>query len=214
MPEGVVVEPVVDAVVAPVVEVVEPVVDDAEPKVYDQAYVEQLRAEAAKHRTEKQAEKARVDDLAAQLKTLQDAQLTEAERQKQEFEETKVRADRNESRANDLQVQYQLALAAVDPANEIGDVNAAIKLIDRDTLEFDSNGKISNLQDALEALKREYPSVVASKNNTPAPNTGVTNPSKRGAEKQITREDLKGMTSERIVALQAEGKLNHLLRGK
>lgn len=214
MPEGVVVEPVVDAVVAPVVEVVEPVVDDAEPKVYDQAYVEQLRAEAAKHRTEKQAEKARVDDLAAQLKTLQDAQLTEAERQKQEFEETKVRADRNESRANDLQVQYQLALAAVDPANEIGDVNAAIKLIDRDTLEFDSNGKISNLQDALEALKREYPSVVASKINTPAPNTGVTNPSKRGAEKQFTREDLKGMTSERIVALQAEGKLNHLLRGK
>lgn len=212
MPEGV---ENVDPVVDPVVEtVVEPVVEDVEPKVYDQAYVEQLRAEAAKHRTEKQAEKARVDDLAAQLKTLQDAQLSDAERQKQEFEETKVRADRNESRANDLQVQYQLALAAVDPVNEIGDVNAAIKLIDRDTLEFDSNGKITNLQDALEALKAEYPSVVASNKTTPAPNTGVTNPSKRGAETKITREDLRGMPSERIVQLQNEGKLNHLLRGK
>lgn len=213
MPEEIVdpVEPVVD----PVVDEVDPdVVDDDEPKVYDKAYVEKLRAEAAKHRTEKQAEKARVDDLAKQLKALQDAQLSDEDRRKQEFEETKVRADTNESRAQDLQVQFQLALAAFDPANEIGDLNAAIKLIDRDTLEFDSAGKISNLQDALEALKRDYPSVVASKTNPPAPNTGMTNPSKRSSEKQISQADLKTMTPEKIVELHQAGKLNHLLRGK
>lgn len=182
------------------------------PKTFDEAYVKQLREEAAKHRTEKQREAKEKADLLKRLKEFEDAQLSETERAQKDFEETRTRADKNEARARDLEVKYQLALAASNPANEIGDVRAAIKLLDRDTLEFDGNGKITNLQDALEALKKEYPSVVASKSPS-APNTGVTNPAKAPAAKKYTRADLAGMTPERIAELNEAGELNHLLRG-
>ena len=209
MPEDI----VTPVVVAPVV--VEPVVTDPEPKVYDEAYVKGLREEAAKHRTEKQAEKTAREAAEARAKVLEDAQLSEEERAKQEFEDTKARADKSQSQAEDLQVKYQLALAAADPANEIGDVNAAIKLIDRDTLEFDANGNITNLQDALETLKTQYPSVVAKVQGVVAPNTGVTNPAKQGSDKAYTRADLAGLSPEKINELHAAGKLNGLLkRGK
>lgn len=184
----------------------------AEPKVFTEAYVKELREEAAKSRVERQSEKKTREALEARLAEFENAQLTESERAKKEFEETRTRAETNESRARELEIKYQLALAAVNPANEIGDVKAAIKLLDRETLEFDDNGKITNLQDALETLKAEYPSVVASRNPS-APNTGVTNPAKTPSAKKYTRADLGKMTPERIVELQSSGELNHLLGG-
>lgn len=184
-----------------------------ETKVFDEAYVKSLREEAAKHRTEKQKQAKETESLMARLAEFENAQLTESERAKKEFEETRGRADKNESRARELEIKYQLALAAVDPANEIGDVKAAIKLMDRDTLEFDDNGKITNLQDALETLKAEYPSVVASARNPSAPHTGNTNPAKTPPAKKYTRADLQKMSAERIVELQAAGELNHILGG-
>lgn len=195
---------------APVTPVVE---TSSEPKVFDEAYVKSLREEAAKHRTEKQKEAKEKESLLAKLAEFENAQLSESERNKKEFEETRTRADKNESRARELEIKYQLALAAVDPANEIGDVKAAIKLLDRDTLEFDDAGKITNLQDALETLKAEYPSVVASAKNPSAPNTGVTNPAKSPSAKKYTRADLGKMSPERIVELQEAGELNHILSG-
>ncbi len=191
-----------------------PVAETAsEPKVFDEAYVKSLREEAAKHRTEKQKQAKETESLLAKLAEFENAQLSESERSKKEFEETRTRADKNESRARELEIKYQLALAAVDPTNQIGDVKAAIKLLDRDTLEFDDSGKITNLQDALETLKAEYPSVVASARNPSAPNTGVTNPAKAPTAKKYTRADLAKMPAHRIVELQEAGELNHILGG-
>lgn len=187
-------------------------VTEETPKSFTEDYVKELREEAAKHRTEKQAEKARVEKLEKELQEFRDSQLSAEDRAKKEFEETRTRAEKNEVRARELEIKYQLALAAVDPQNQIGDVKAAIKLLDRDSLEFDDNGKITNLQGALEALKAEYPSVVASKNAPLAPSTGATNPPSK-SETRITRESLAKMSPEQITELNAAGKLNHLLRG-
>lgn len=188
--------------------------EDDEPKVYDQAYVKTLRDEAAANRVAKQKEAKLREDLEKKLKALEDAALSDEERAKQEFEDTRKRAESNESRARDLEVKYQLALAAADPANEIGDVKAAIKLLDRDSLDFDADGNITNLQDALETLKKEYPSVVRTQGKGGAPNTGVTNPAKPAGDRKYTRADLKTLSPEKIVELTESGKLNHLLGGK
>lgn len=207
--ESVVTE-VTPAAAAPIVE--QPTVD--EPKVFDAEYVKGLREEAAGHRVEKQKEATAHAATAAKLKAFEDALLTETERTQKEFEETRSRADKNESRARELEVNYQLALASVDPANAIGDVKAAIKLIDRDSLEFDASGKITNLQAALETLKTEYPSVVASTRTPSAPNTGVTAPAKTASAKKITREELAILARTnpaKVVALTDAGELNHLL---
>lgn len=203
-----------EAVETPVVAETAPEVKEDSPKSFTEDYVKELRDEAAKHRTEKQAEKARVEKLEKELKEFRDSQLSSEERAKKEFEETRTRAETNESRASELEIKYQLALAALDPANQIGDVKAAIKLLDRESLEFDGSGNITNLQSALEALKAEYPSVVASSGRTApvAPSTGATNPASK-SEARVTRESLAKMSPEQITELNAAGKLNHLLRG-
>lgn len=199
--------------VTPETPAVEPEAKREEPKVFDEAYVKSLRDEAAKHRTEKQKEAKEKADLLKKIEAFENAQLSESEKSKKDFEDTRTRADKNEARARELEVKYQLALAAADPKNEIGDVKAAIKLMDRDSLEYDDSGKITNLKDALEALKQEYPSVVASASAPQAPNTGVTNPAKQPSGKKYTRADLAKMPAEKIVALQEAGELNHLLSG-
>lgn len=184
-----------------------------EPKMFDEAYVKSLRDEAAKHRMEKQKEAKEKEALLARIAEFENAQLTESERMQKEYKDALANAETHQSRARNLEVDFQLALAANDPENQIGDVKAAIKLIDRESLEFDDRGRITNLQDALETLKTEYPSVGMVSRTPSAPNTGVTNPAKAPSAKKLTRADLAKMSPQKIVELQEAGELNHLLRG-
>lgn len=184
--------------------------DSSTPKTYDEKYVKRLRDEAAARRVREKEKDTQLADLQAKIKAFEDAQLSDAERLQNELSELRESSTTHRTRAQNLEVDFQLALAAANPANGIGDVKAAIKLIDRDSLEFDSKGNVMNLQDALETLKSEYPSVgVVSKPS--APNTGATNPTKSTASVKYTRADLKNMSPQRIVELQQAGELNHLL---
>lgn len=189
--------------------------DSSGGKTFDAEYVKTLRDEAARHRTEKQRAAKENADLLAKIAEYENAQLSEAERSQKSYQEAVSRAESFEARARELEVSFQLAMAAASPENHIGDVRAAIKLLDRDTLEFDDNGRITNLQDALETLKAEYPSVVSqAKSQIPtAPHTGTTNPAKASTGAKYTREDLRQMSPERVVELQQAGELNHLLGG-
>lgn len=186
-----------------------PVVDTPtpEPKTFDESYVKQLREEAAKHRTEKQREAKEKESLMARLKEFEDAQLSESERFQNEFEETRKRAEANETRAREAELKYQLALAA--QGENISDVKAAVKLADRGLIEFGDDGSIQNISDVISGLRNEYPSLFNP--SFKAPNTGVTNPAKAPSEKKYTREDLKSMTPERRVELLESGALRHLL---
>ena len=188
--------------------------DDADaPKTYDEKYVRKLRDEAAARRVRENELANQLAEMQSKVKQFEDAQLTEQERIQKELEELRESSSANLTRAQSREVDYQLALAAADPANGIGDVKAAIKLIDRDSLEFDNKGNVVNLQDALETLKSEYPSVGMVSHKPSAPNPGPTNPAKSTAAKKWTRADLAKMAPEKIVELQESGELNHLLRG-
>lgn len=203
-----------EAVVSETVETEVSEVTQSEPKMFDEAYVKSLRDEAAKHRMEKQKEAKEKETLLARIAEFENAQLSETERMQKEYKDALANAETHQSRARTLEVDFQLALAANNPDNQIGDVKAAIKLIDRDSLEFDERGRITNLQDALETLKAEYPSVGLVSRTPSAPNTGITNPAKAPAAKKYTRADLAQMSPQRIVELQEAGELNHLLRGR
>lgn len=189
-------------------ELVTPVAETSEPKVFDADYVKQLREEAAKHRVEKQAEAKRNEALLAKLTEFENSQLTESERNKKEFDETRTRADVNETRAREAELKYQIALAARD--EKITDIKAAVKLADRGLIEYDDDGGISNLSDVVTSLRSEYPSLF-NPNMVGAPNTGVTNPAKTPSAKKYTREDIKKMSNERRVELLESGELRHLL---
>lgn len=183
------------------------------PKSYDEGYVKKLRDENANRRVREQEARTQLETLQAQLKEYEDAKLTEAEKMQRELEELRTKSTSESTRAREAELSYQVALNA--STYGIGDVKAAIKLMDRESLQFDDRGRISNLQDALETLKTEYPSLnVAAQRQVSAPNTGVTNPSKPTATKRYTRADLKGMSPQKVSELRASGELNHLLRGE
>lgn len=199
---------------APAAEAKAPAEEKA-PKSYDEAYVKELRDEAAKHRTEKQAEKAARDKLEKELKAFRDAQLSDEEKARAELEDLRKSSTDNLSRAQEAELKFQIALNA--PKEEISDIKAAIKLIERDALEFDDKGNITNLKDTLAALKEEHPWLLGKAAAPVAPHTGTTNPPKQQTGKKATLEDLRRLQKtnpEEVVRMRTAGELNHLLGGK
>lgn len=178
-----------------------------DPKTFSKEYVEELRAEAARHRVDKHKERAEKEALAAKIQEYEDAKLSDTEKAARDFDEAKSKATNFEQKANELALQYEIAMAAREEG--IQDVKAAVKLADRELIEYDSAGNITNLPDVIEHLRSEYSSLFSK--GVSAPNTGVTNPAKAPAAKKWTKEELKGLSPEKRVELMESGVLNHLL---
>jgi hypothetical protein len=183
----------------------EPVVE--EPKVFDAEYVKKLREEAAKHRTEKQKEAEARSALEARLKEYEDAKLSVEEKAARDFQEAVEKASLFQQKAVESDLRYQLALAAKDAG--ITDLKAAVKLADRELIQTDENGNISNIEDVVEGLRTEYQSLFAVAPS--APNTRVTNPQRTPSAKKYTKDDLKKMSPERRTELLQKGEFDHLL---
>lgn len=183
---------------------------EVDQKSFSKEYVEELRAEAARHRVEKQKEKAEREALEAKLREYEDAKLSAEEKAARDFDEAKTKASSYETKAKELALNYELAMAAREEG--IADVKAAVKLADRELIEYDSAGNITNLPDVIENLRSTYSSLFSK--GVSAPNTGVTNPAKPPAAKKYTREDLKSLSPEKRVELMESGALNHLLGRK
>lgn len=185
-------------------------VKPSEPKTFDESYVKSLRDEAAKHRTEKQNERKAREALEAKIKEYEDAKLSADEKLQRDFEETKATLQKFQTAAQEKELALQLALAAKD--ENISDLKAAIKLADRELIQYDDNGQISNMDVVLADLKGTYSSLFSS-GNTPSSSPGVTNPPKAPAARKYTHADLKKMSPERIKQLHESGELNHILAG-
>lgn len=196
-----------DEVLSPNVTPTETPKSEVEPKTFTKEYVEELRAEAARHRVEKQKERADREALEAKVKEYEDAQLSESEKVTRDFEEAKTKATSYEQKVRELSLNYELAMAARD--EKIADVKAAVKLADRELIEYDSAGNITNLPAVIENLKSTYSSLFSK--SASAPNTGVTNPAKAPSAKKWTREDLRTLSPEKRKELMDSGALNELL---
>ena len=194
-------------------ELVEPVVEPTveskkEDGTFDREYVESLRGEAASWRTKLRDKENEFKEMQAQLKEFADSKLSAEEKLNKEFEEAKTKAHLFEAKARENALALQIALAAKE--EKITDVKAAVKLADRELIEYDDNGQVTNLQTVFEHLKQEYSSLFSSSAN--APNVSSTNPSRPSKPgKKYTSEDLKKMSPEKINELREKGDLNHLL---
>lgn len=182
-------------------------VSETDPKVFDKEYVESLRGENASWRTKLRDKEKLFEEAMNKLKGLEDASLSVQEKMERDFEEAKTRASQFEAKAQENSLALQIALAAKD--EKITDVKAAVKLADRELIEYDNNGQVTNLSTVLEHLKSEYSSLFAS---APTASTGSSvNPSRPAKTKAYTHEDLKKMSPDRIMELKEKGDLNHLL---
>lgn len=181
---------------------------DTASKTFDAEYVKSLREKDAEKRIKlREAEKEKAD-LLARLKAFEDEKLTADEKRERDYSETVERLNHYETRAKENELSFQLALAA--QAEKIADVKAAVKLADRQLIEFADDGSINNLSDVIQNLRTEYPSLFDTNRGPQVPYTGVTNPAKGSGEKKYTRDDLKSMAPERINELFEAGELRHL----
>lgn len=133
-----------------------------EPKTYDEAYVKQLRSEAAENRKARAAAEAR-------LKELDDAKLSETEKLAQAAKEATARATAAEER-----VKASLGKAAVQVAAvklQVVDPDVAYTLI-QSKLEFDADGNPTNTEALLAQLVKDKPYLLAGAATT----TSATNP--------------------------------------
>jgi uncharacterized protein (DUF342 family) len=138
-----------------------------EPKSFDAAYVQQLRNEAAKHRRE-------VVQVAAKLKELEDASLTEAERTKKE---------RDDAVAELARTKLDLLRARVAAKHNLPDVLAnRLQGDDEQTMEADAK-------------------VLAKLVVPPASSGAAANGASGRGDRQLTRDQLRGMTAQQIAAL-------------
>lgn len=142
----------------------------------------------------------------AELDKLKADQLSDLEK----ANEARAAAERQAAEATE-RAQRTLTDAAIiaAAASKLADPTDAVALIDRAQIEFDSDGTPSNVADLVKALVEAKPHL-ASKTTTSV-DQGARG---GGADGQISREALKGMSPEQVNKALSEGKLADVLSGK
>ena len=141
---------------APIAPAPAPVAD----QTFDRAYVEELRSEAAKHRT-------RANAAESELTKVKQAQESEAEKTIRERNEATERAAKAETALKGERTTNAIYAAA----SKLGLVpDLAVRLMATETVEFDDAGKPTKVDAALEKLVKQYPQLVVSGGNSSATN--------------------------------------------
>lgn len=155
----------------------------SEPKTFDAEYVQQLRAEAARWRTEAQAAKAKATEY-------EQAQMTEAQRLAAQAATAQAAAEAAQAELRKARAEAAIAREAaktgVDPA-------LLTKLV-HDAVEYDANGAPTNIDAAVAAAIQQWPHI---KPAPAAPAVGASNP---GRAAKLTIEDVKRMSPEQVNA--------------
>lgn len=116
------------------------------------AELERARREAAKYRTQ-------LRSVEQKLAEYEQAKLTDQEKLAKRAEEAEKRAAELEQRYRETVIENQI-IAAAQRANVI-DVEAVARLIDRSQLTVDENGRAVNVEEAVKALLKQKPYLLA-----------------------------------------------------
>lgn len=146
----------------------------------DADYVRKLRAEAAEYRR-------KLRELEAKLKADEEAKMSEQERLQKRVAELERQVIEYQEMLRRRTLEYEVK----SQASKMGvvDPDAAWRLIDITTIEYDEDGRPKNLEKTLKALISARPWLLG---NSAAPSP--TNPPRGG----LTLEDIKRMTPQEI----------------
>jgi len=174
---------------------------EAQEQQFDAAYVRKLRAEAAENRK-------RLRELEAKVKADEDAKLTEQERLQKRIAELEKKDSEYQQTLQERTVRYEVMLTA----NKLGivDPDAAFRLLDISSLEFDEDGKPNNIEKVLKKLVSDKPYLIGSGGGSASP----TNPAQGriGGQQQFTRSQLRDhkfyqANRDAILKAAAEGRI-------
>lgn len=114
---------------------------------------------------------------AQELKTLKDKQAKDEEKRLEEQNEHKTLAEQRKSELEkrdetikNMTIDQKLTTALVAAGSV--DIEAALKLADRDKLAVDANGNVTGVEDVMNALKTGKPYLFKAGDGTPSPSLG------------------------------------------
>lgn len=172
-----------------------PAAQEAEEERYDAAYVRKLRTEAAEYRR-------KLRELEAELRRRQEQELSEVER-------LRIRVEEAERAKLELERRLQevaLRSAVVERASQFGiiDPDAAYRLLDLARVEFDDDGRPTNLDTLLRELVRKRPYLAGQG----ASGVTATNPSRTtlSLEEALRTGDLEAINRAFEAVLRAQHK--------
>lgn len=155
--------------------------------------------------TELRAKAAKFDELEAQSKS-------ELEREREARAAAEKARDDALAAADGKLLEAAIRVAAAQA--KAVDPDAVAALLDRDALKVGADGKVEGLDTAIAALLEAKPYLTgAAPGPGPTPTPGGADGGPRGtpAPGQLSRDDLKSMTPEEIVAAKNDGRLTELL---
>lgn len=171
---------------------------------FDAAYVKQLRAEAAENRR-------KLRDLETAAKVAEDAKLSETERTTRRLAELERQQTDWQRERQELTTRYAIERQAAQLG--IVDPDAAYRLLDLASIEYDEDGKPKDVEKALQALLKQRPYLAGQQGAASAgamtnPATG-RNAAGAGAftKSQIADRAFWQAHSKEIMAAMAEGRI-------
>ena len=158
---------------------------------FDPEYVRKLRAESASYR-------ARLRELEAASKAAEDAKLSEQERLSKRVAELEASASEQSRLLQERVLRYEVQLQAA--RLNIVDPDAALKLLDLSTIEYDPEGNPQDVDRALKALLKEKPYLVgphvsggngsAAPKAAPSPTNPATRSQAAASQRRYSQADL------------------------
>jgi len=173
------------------------------PRVFDEKYVEQLRQEAAGHRTKASTLETQVTSLQEQLKKYEQFMPEQVKTLQSQVESLQTVATKTAQDAKDANLKYAVAVAA--QLLGIVDPEAAVVMMDQSKLVWDGGTpKTDSVSAALTTLLEQKPYLKAAPAVPVIPNPGPTNPGAQHGTPPLTLADIKKMKPEEINARWAE----------
>jgi hypothetical protein len=141
--------------------------------------------EARKLRREAQGLRKRLADFETAEAKKHEAELSEAEKQTKRATELEAQLAATQAAQKEQIVRYEVMLRAA--SKNVVDPEAAVKLMDLSSLEFDEAGKPINIDKALDALLKQKPYLVKAV-EAAAPNVNARNGNDKGDDKAHEEE--------------------------
>lgn len=151
--------------------------NEQDSKTFDEAYVKELRSEAAKYRKEAQ-------DAKTKIAAFEQQQMSEAEKL-----QAQAKVAQEAAQAAQAELRTARGQAAIAQAAATHGISPA-KLAKLVTVEFDDAGQPVNVDQAVAAVLQEWPELKPT-----TPTVSATNPQRQA---KLTLGDVKKMTPEEI----------------
>lgn len=150
-------------------------------------------------------------EKAARLDEIEEANRSELERAQKAAADAIAEREALSGEVREARLKAALLAELTKPDRKVADVEAAIQLLDRSTLELDDNGLPTNTAQAVDTLLEQRPILVVQAGG--ATRGSADQGARQHGTEQLSRAALAQMTPDEINKARSEGRLDGVLSG-